>query len=108
MSPVLSAKPSQGETEVASRFVQADGFIAAFCEPYPLLGCAAGRSLRSTHGRHYEFGTGSNAGWPAARDRFQPGTEANAFRAVHVVVSEDRRFPSTKKNGKPSAPESER
>src|ERR1700751_6225545 len=57
--------------------------------------CRAGQSLRSRHGRHYEFGTSSNAGWPAARNRFQPGIEANAFRAVHVVVSKDRRFPTT-------------
>src|SRR6267154_2880693 len=71
-----------------------DGFIAAVSEPCPLLGCAAGQSLRSRHGRHYEFGASSNAGWPAARDRFQPGIEANAFRTMHVVVAKDRRFPS--------------
>src|SRR4029077_1714663 len=63
----------------------------------PAAGIAAGPSLRSRHGGHYEFGTSSNAGRPAARDRFQPGIEANTFRAVHVVVAEDRRFPSTER-----------
>src|SRR6201984_1217018 len=87
MSPVVSARPVS--------LLRTDGFIAAFCESARCAGCAAGQSLRSGHRRHYELGASSNAGWPAARDRLQPGIETNTFRAMHVVVAKDRRFPAT-------------
>ena len=54
------------------------------------------RSVRASPLRTllYVAGTGSYPGWPAAGDRLHPGIEANAFRAVHVVVAEDRCLPS--------------